>query len=145
MAGQLCTLARRTERPLIVRGVICAAVRDRLVHPRALVVISDHDRARYPRGDDPPKVVEEGKMDVEPRLLAMVATVASNSQWENDCASREVENFRAIELNKLRRVFVFASTRDDDGVVLRFVVGSRGSNARRKLPLDSLSLRCRYP
>ena len=82
-------------------------------------------------------------MDVEPRLLAMVATVAGYSQRKDGGAARKVKNFRAVELNELRRVFVFASARDDDSIVLRFVVRPCRPDARRKLPFNAFCLRCR--
>ena len=88
-------------------------------------------------------MVHERKVKIEASLLAMVATVTGYSERKDDGAARKVENFRAVELDELRRVFVFASARDDDSIVLRFVVRPCGSNARGKLAFNPLSLCCR--
>jgi hypothetical protein len=44
-------------------------------------------------------VVGHGEMNMEPNSLAVVTTVTGDAQWKDNRTRREVEHFRAVELN----------------------------------------------
>lgn len=73
------------------------------------MVVGDHDRLGHSRAYKSPIAVHHGEVDVESDFFSMMAAVAGDAKGKYHRASREIENFRAIELNDVRRVLmVFA-------------------------------------
>ena len=85
-------------------------------------------------------MVEEREMDVEPCLLAVVPTVAGDTEGEDDSAACKVEDLRTIELDQLGRILVFAAARDDGDIIWGLVVGPRRTDAGSQFPLYPLRL-----
>lgn len=105
------------------------------------MIVRNHDREGDSRTNDLASVIEHGEMDVEPRLLAMVPTVACNAKRKDNRPRREIQHFRAVELDELGRVFVLPAPRYGEGFFGALIVRARWSDARSKLPLDALRLR----
>ena len=68
------------------------------------MVIRDHDWISCPSANDSTSVVGHGKVNVEANTLAVVTTVTSNTQREDNGTGGKAEHFGAIELNDVERL-----------------------------------------
>ena len=72
------------------------------------MVVSDHDGTSDARADDTSRAVQHCEVDVESDLLAMMPTVACDSEGEDDTTGGEVEHLGTVELHDIEGAFTLA-------------------------------------